>query len=141
MLFFLVQARPCCLDYVPRIFLLIGYVKVTDIETTAFERRPYRPQEEGACHTTQGHMEKRQGCSGGGRSRVWTGVLLYFPREGMGDTGQAHLRSSGLPSLKNFGRLWAIGVPLVVGTWSWSDLRQGDIGLVWEWLGVQAPDW
>lgn len=33
-------AQPCCLDYVPRIFVLIRYGQGAYTETTAFERRP-----------------------------------------------------------------------------------------------------
>lgn len=106
---------------------MIPYVKATDKETTAFERRPHRSQEEGACHTVQGHMGKHQGGSEGSKTQrgVWPQAFLC-------EAGQANLRSLGFSSLNNFSRLWAVGVPLVVGTWPWSDFRQGVPGLVCE---------
>lgn len=48
-------------------FVLITYGKVTDMETTAFERKAYYlkfPEKE-VCHKTQGHMGKYQGSSSG----------------------------------------------------------------------------
>lgn len=48
-------------------FILIRYGMMTDMETTAFQEKCiiFNSQEEEAQQTTQGHMGKQQGQSGG----------------------------------------------------------------------------
>ena len=82
-----------------------GMVRPTDQKMIVIEMTGCcSSQEEGTCHTMQGHTEKHQGHSGGRghverpRARILTVVFRERNRWGW-----------GLAGLNNFSRLWGIG--------------------------------
>ena len=131
--------------------ILIRYRKMTDMETTAFERMYclHFPRG-GVNHAMQGPVRKNQGRSGD-RKKPGPKTLLCFS---WGRNGRGKVRSLGLFSLSTFSRLqgsggtpgclvlgpgWfrAEGYPL--GVW---ELSRGGVGCSGsEWFGLQMKGW